>query len=137
MALETWYAPGGTGTPSRSGPIVGPGDPSGDYPKRPDPWNVLRFLNGYLTIDTEDKHYPDWHKWLQMSASSSGLRIVDTAEMEAALDPDALTCSETLPDATNLTGTIHEIHGTKPCEFRAKTTKEIHQHMLKVHRGQS
>jgi hypothetical protein len=130
MALETWICPSSTG--SRSGPIVGPGNPSDDINRTPDPWNVLRFRGGLLTIDTEDEHYPEWRKWLDYSASGSGLRIVTPEELRG-LDPNALHCPDTVRTDTNLTGTHHHIIGTEPCPFRALTIREVHAHQIAVH----
>jgi hypothetical protein len=77
---EIWYAPSSSGTPAC--PKIGPGDPSSD-PRVAHPWNVLAFVRGFLTIDTTDKHYPEWRKWLDYSASGSGLRIVTQAQRDA------------------------------------------------------
>lgn len=90
MATETWFAPSHTGIPAT--PKIGPGDPSPDLARIPDPWNVLRFAGGYLTIDTEDAHYPEWRKWLDMTAGAYGLRIVSEAEAAAINDPTAIPC---------------------------------------------
>ena len=78
---EVWYCPSGSGTPAE--PKIGPGDPSSD-PRKPQPWNVLAFRRGFLTIDTADKHYPEWRRWLDMSKGAlPGLRIVTQAQREA------------------------------------------------------
>jgi hypothetical protein len=130
VSLETWICPSSTG--SRSGPIVGPGDPSPDINRTPDPWTCLRFQNGLLTIDTEDEHYPEWRKWLDYSASGSGLRIISDEELRSA-DPNAIACPDTIADDTNLTGTHHVIRGTAPCPFRALTIREVHAHQIAVH----
>ena len=82
--LEQWYCPSGSGTPAE--PKIGPGDPSSDIAHDPDPWNVLRFRSGFLTIDTADAHYPEWRKWLEKSAGAlPGLRVITPAE-KAALE---------------------------------------------------
>jgi hypothetical protein len=79
--LEQWYCPSSTGTPAE--PKIGPGDPSSD-PRKPHPWDVLAFRRGFLTIDTADPHYPDWRKWLTVTAPAyPGLRIVTQAERDA------------------------------------------------------
>jgi hypothetical protein len=91
MALETWFCPSSVpGIPAS--PKVGPGNVSPDLTRIPDPWDVLRFAGGYLTVDTEDAHYPDWRKWLDATAPAYGLRIVTEAEAEAAADPSAIPC---------------------------------------------
>lgn len=91
MALESWFCPSNIpGTPAT--PIVGPGNPSRDLNIKPDPWDVLRFAGGYLTIDTEDAHYPDWRKFLDDVTPAYGLRIVSEAEAEAVNDPSAIPC---------------------------------------------
>jgi hypothetical protein len=129
--LETWYGPG-------AGEMkLGPGDPSPDLTIKPDPWNVLRFSKGLLTVDTEDAHYPEWRKWLDATAPAYGLRIVTEDDAAALLpfDPNDKACPETNLDETNLSGQpTHFVRGRVPCTFRAPTTREIHQHMLAVHK---
>ena len=74
---EIWYSP------SAKGMKVGPGNPADDINRTPDPWDVLRFRDGFLTIDTGDKHYPEWKKWLTVTAPAyPGLRVVTQAERD-------------------------------------------------------
>jgi hypothetical protein len=96
MATEVWFCPSSSGQPAE--PKVGPGQVSTDINLRPDV-DVLRFVKGYLTIDTDDPRYPLWRSWLDMSASAYGLRLVPTVEYEATQDPTAIPCpiSETCP----------------------------------------
>jgi hypothetical protein len=48
---EIWYGP-------EAGEMkVGWGNPSDDIARKPDPWDVLRFHRGFLTIDTASEHY--------------------------------------------------------------------------------
>jgi hypothetical protein len=89
MTPQTWYCPSSTGKPAE--PKIGPGEIPND-PRAAYPWDVLQFVKGYLTIDTTDKHYPEWRRWLDMSAPSLGLKIVDTAQAEAIADPTSIPC---------------------------------------------
>lgn len=127
--LETWYSPD-------AGELkVGPGTPS-DLAVKPDPWTVLRFVRGLLTVDTEDAHYPDWRKWLDASAGAYGLRIVteDDAAEHLPFNPADLSCPETVETDINLAGSRDRIVAKDPCPFRAPTIREVHQHLLAVHK---
>jgi hypothetical protein len=82
MSIEIWFCPSSTGIPAT--PKIGPGDIPRD-PTAEWPWDVLKFAAGYLEVETEDAHYPEWRRWLDLSAPGLGLKIV-TAEERAAIE---------------------------------------------------
>jgi hypothetical protein len=96
---------------------------------------VIVFQNGYADLDDEAPDFAERMNWVN-SPGCPHIEIVteETAAAHRPYNPADKQCPETVPTTENLTGTRHEIRGTVPCDFRAPTDREIHQHMLAVHK---
>jgi len=72
--------------------VLGPGNPCSDRPTKPDPPDIIRFVDHYGTIDTEDPLYETKLKWIDSVRNSYAVREISDIEAEAANDPTAIAC---------------------------------------------
>jgi hypothetical protein len=96
---EIWYSPRATSLK------VGTGDPSPDIVRIADPWDCLRFVGGFLTLDPAGEHYAEQRQFLDVSAAAYGLRQVSPADRAALEKPLTFTDSEWEAMAARRAGT--------------------------------
>jgi hypothetical protein len=83
--MTTYHCPGAPGLK------LGPGDPSTDLNAKPDPVDVIRFVNGYAEVAEGDPLREQKLAWIA-GAGAYQIKEVSDLEAEAINDPTAINC---------------------------------------------